>query len=64
MLQSTYKLGIGVCGQNIYFEINAKFDQDLLQLVSCSCLYVFLGRKSCTTVVGSSKHMKILYFLP
>lgn len=44
MPQSTHKLVVGVCGWNIYFEVNAKFDQDLLQLVSQSCLYFFLGR--------------------
>lgn len=38
MLHSTHELGVEVCGQNICFEVNAKFDQDLLQLVSPSWL--------------------------
>lgn len=40
LLYSTHELGIAVCGQNMCFEVNAKFDQDLLQLVSQSCFEI------------------------
>lgn len=44
MPYSTQKLGVAVCGQDICFEVNAKLDQDLLQLVSHSC-FLFLSGK-------------------
>lgn len=67
MLHSIHDVGVGVYGQNICFEVNAKFDQDLLQLVSHSCLYFFLGRKdyiqkSCKPYFKDPYHFLVLPF--
>lgn len=63
MPYSTPKLGVAVCGQDICFEVNAKFDQDLLQLVSHRCFLLLSGKVRLHSEIMQTLFQRPYHFL-